>query len=127
MTKPRSDLTTTWSADGREFRPAGADVGEHRCRDSLCLLRARIAHESITHPAHNIARDYASSYAACKEAISIFSIVNIALVTRSAFSTSGSFISSSNTFGVTCHDRPYLSFNQPQGPGLPPSAASAFQ
>jgi len=41
-------------------------------------------------------------------------------MTRSDFVESGSVIIFGIAAGTTCHDSPYLSFNQPQGPSWPP-------
>ena len=46
-------------------------------------------------------------------------------MTRSDFSGSGSISMSGRTAGTTCHERPQLSFNQPQGPSSPPSPSLA--
>ena len=48
-------------------------------------------------------------------------IVNIASVTRRAFTGSGSVIMSMSTVGTTCQNSPYLSFSQPQATSWPPS------
>ena len=53
--------------------------------------------------------------------MSSFFIPNIACMARFTASRSGSFSSFSQPAGQTCHDRPYLSLSQPQGPSSPPS------
>jgi hypothetical protein len=53
--------------------------------------------------------------------MSIFFIFNMAAITRCDFSLSGSPSSSGSAVGTICHDRPNLSFSQPQGPSSPPS------
>jgi len=52
-------------------------------------------------------------------------IASIASVTRFALPGSGSLIMSISTLGMTCHDRPYLSFSQPQAISSPPSESLA--
>jgi hypothetical protein len=49
-----------------------------------------------------------------------------AFMTRADFLASGSVIIFGMADGTTCHDRPNLSFSQPQGPSRPP-AVRAFQ
>src|SRR5579859_4202596 len=44
----------------------------------------------------------------------------MACITRCAFSGSGSLINFPNSVGITCQDRPYLSFNQPHFDFSPP-------
>ena len=48
--------------------------------------------------------------------MTIFFIPSIAAIARWDFSRSGSLISSYSRSGTICHDRPNLSFSQPQGP-----------
>ena len=55
--------------------------------------------------------------------MSSFFIVNIAAVTRFAFSASGPLIMSRNTVGTTCQEKPYLSCSQPQAISWPPSVS----
>ena len=63
------------------------------------------------------------AYAFCNAAMSSLVIVNIASVTRLAFSGSGSAIRLPNTAGTTCQDTPYRSVTQPQATSWPPSAS----
>ena len=65
-------------------------------------------------------------------AVSVFSaesieskgIDSIACITREAFSGFGSLIKVTSWRGTICHESPYLSFTQPQGPCEPPPAVS---
>lgn len=54
-------------------------------------------------------------------AMSSFTIVIIACMTRPDLAVSGPEVSSASTVGTTCHDRPYLSLSQPHCCGMPPS------
>src|SRR5689334_5243514 len=67
---------------------------------------------------------YQPSYAFCKSARMIFRILNIACITRPAFSESLSPSISPNIEGTICHDKPYLSFNQAHILSSPPSAVN---
>jgi len=44
---------------------------------------------------------------------------NNAAIARSDFELSASVIICGKTDGTTCHETPYLSFSQPQGPSCP--------
>ena len=54
-------------------------------------------------------------------------ICSIAFITRPARPGSLSFSNRPSAVGMICHDRPNLSFNQPQRLGDPPSAVSFSQ
>src|SRR4029077_11434709 len=53
------------------------------------------------------------SCACCRPRMSIFSICNIAFITRPDFAGSGSLTSLPNAVGITCQDPPNLSPSQP--------------
>src|ERR671931_1470375 len=63
--------------------------------------------------------------ACCSAAMSIFFILSIASMTRCDFLESGSASSLLRIVGTICHDRPYLSFNQPHAASWPPSVSFA--
>src|SRR3981081_2662486 len=53
--------------------------------------------------------------------MSIFFILNIASMTLFDFAGSASPSICPRTVGLICHDKPYLSLSQPQGPCSPPA------
>src|SRR5690242_14171212 len=67
---------------------------------------------------------YYASYAALSWARSSFFIFIIACVIRLTRLASELAISSVNSSGTTCHDRPYLSLSHPHGPSSPFVSAS---
>src|SRR5947208_801507 len=68
-----------------------------------------------------IAASHHADHASCSCSMSIFFIVSIACNTRCDLAPSGSASSLPNAVGMICHDRPNLSFSQPQRSFDPPS------